>query len=109
MELSTGLFSNLVTLGQLQEVRGLWFNQKTFSLDGYRFIGCRFDYCKLHVNTTNFEIINCHLDFNTLITYGNDPIKIVKLFNSRNPHAFQNLSAFAPERNPDNTISIKGM
>ncbi len=97
----------LNNLGQLQEVNGLWFNQKELQLDGYRFIGCRFDACSLYINTTNFELINCHIDEKTYITYGPNTLKVVKLYNSRNPNAYQNYSIFAPERNADNTITIR--
>ena len=106
--LSTGLASALGGLGQLQEVNGLWFNQRTIGLDGYRFIGCRFDTCTLHISTTNFELINCHLSSNTIITYGPNVLKVIKLFNSRS-EAYEHLGAFVPERNSDNTISIRGI
>ena len=109
MEQTTGLLSGLGALGQLQEVNGLWFNNKNFSLDGYRFIGCRFDSCTIHIATTNFELIDCHIDQNTIITYGPSPLKVIKLYNSRNEYALSHLSVFAPERNPDGTISIRGV
>lgn len=108
MEKNSGLLAGLGALGQLQEVNGLWFNQKNFSIDGYRFVGCRFDGCTLHVATTNFELINCHIDDRTVIGYGPETIKIVKLYNSRNAYALSNLGPFSPDRNPDGTISIKG-
>ena len=109
MEKNTGLLAGLSTLGQLQDINGLWFNQKNFSLDGYRFIGCRFDSCTLHIATTNYELINCHIDDRTLITYGANPLKVLKLYNSRNEYAFSHLAPFAPDRNTDGTISIRGV
>lgn len=104
-----GFLGALSTLGQLQDVHGLWFNNKSLMLDGYRFIGCRFDSCSLHINTTNFELINCHIDDRTVITYGANTLKVVKLYNSRNQYAYQNLDVFAPEKNLDNTITIRGL
>ena len=105
---NTGLLQSLSTLGQLQIVDGLWFNQKSFSLDGYRFVGCRFDGCSLHVSTLNFELVNCHVDQKTVITYGPQTLKIVKLYNSRNDYAYNFLSVFAPAKNADGTITIIG-
>ena len=108
MEQNTGLMQGLRALGQLQEINGLWFNEKEFVLDGYRFIGCRFDACRLHVRTTNFELVGCHIDENTMISYGDNPLKIIKLFNSRNEAAYSHFTVFAPERHPNGTISITG-
>jgi hypothetical protein len=105
---NTGFLGALNTLGQPQDVHGLWFNNKNLMLDGYRFIGCRFDSCALHINTTNFELINCYIDDRTVISYGANTLKVVKLYNSRNPYAYQSYPVFAPERNSDNTITIKG-
>lgn len=108
-ELSSGLMGALSDLGQLKDVHGLWFNNKNLMLDGYRFVGCRFDACTLHINTTNFELINCHINQNCVITYGVNTLKVIKLYNSRYETAFQQLGPFAPEKNPDNTITIRGI
>ena len=108
MEKSSGLLAGLGALGQLHEVNGLWFNQKKILLDGYRFVGCRFDLCTLHITTTSFELVDCYIDDRTIISYGSDTLKIVKLYNSRNVNAYSLAGSFAPDRNADGTISIRG-
>jgi hypothetical protein len=89
-------------------VRGLYYNGKALKLDGYKFVGCRFDNCTLVVESPNFELMDCVVDQSTAIQYGVEPIKIIRLFNSRNEWIYANLPAFAPIRNPDGTITIKG-
>ena len=102
------MFSALSSLGQLQDVQNLWFNSKEFAIDGYRFVNCRFDNCTLTVFSSRFEFVNCFIDANTRILYGNDPLKIVRLWNSRNSNITGVMSVYGPERNQDGTFSIKG-
>ncbi|MFC3471999.1 hypothetical protein ACFOHT_19435 [Massilia oculi] len=90
-------------------VEGLYYNGKTVTLDGFHFVGCRFDNCRLLVGSTNFELLNCVIDPSTVIQYGPETVKIVHLFNSRNEIIFQNAPSLAPRRNPDGTITINGI
>jgi hypothetical protein len=89
-------------------VQGLYYNGKVVQLDGYNFVGCRFDNCKLLVRSTNFEVSNCVIDPSTVIEYGAEPMKIMRLFNLRNERAYANTPAFAPRKNADGSISIDG-
>lgn len=88
------------------EVKSAWFNNQQVKLDGYRFIGCRFDNCQLFVESTDFELIGCLIDDRTIINYGPQILKVVQLFNSRIPWIYANMPFFAPRRNADGTITI---
>jgi hypothetical protein len=96
----------LAALSKRPEVKGAWFNAKEFKIDGYKFTGCRFDNCKLHVSSVNFEFENCFIDPHTAIIYNGEIVKIIRLFNSRNSWIYQAAPSFAPVRNPDGTITI---
>jgi hypothetical protein len=89
-------------------VQGLYYNGKQVALDGYQFVGCRFDNCTLLVSSSNFELINCVIDEATVIQYGPEPMKIVHLFNSRSDWMYASAPALAPRRNADGTITING-
>ena len=89
-------------------VQGLYYNGKTIPLDGYQFVGCRFDNCTLVVMSTNFELINCVIDPVTVIEYGIETLKIVHLFNSRSEWAYASAPGLAPRKNADGTITIDG-
>ena len=102
------MISALAAIGQLQDVNGLWYNTKTFVIDGYRFINCRFDSCQLTVLSSRFELINCFVDDNTQFLYGSDPMKIVRLWNSRNNAIYTSAPIYAPQKNTDGTITVKG-
>ncbi|MES2245233.1 MAG: hypothetical protein V4639_20420 [Pseudomonadota bacterium] len=88
------------------EVIGTWYNGKEVKLDGYKFKGCRFDNCKLHVSTTNFVLDSCHIDEQSVIYFGGELIKVIQLFNHKNNWVYVTHPAFAPRKNPDSTISI---
>lgn len=90
------------------EVNGTWFNGKSIKLDGFRFVGCRFDNCILTLSSTNFEIENCFIDNSSQISYAGDIVKPIKLFNSRYDWVYQHMPFFAPTKNPDGTITVKG-
>ncbi|MGJ3352763.1 hypothetical protein [Providencia sp. Je.9.19] len=107
IESNVGL-AGIVPADGLIDVNGLWYNQKDLTLDGYRFIGCRFDLCSLYISTTRFELINCFIDDKTLTYYSNEILKVIKLFNSRNKAMYDNYPYFAPMRNIDGTITISG-
>jgi hypothetical protein len=95
-------------VGQFQklEARNLWFNAQAVSLDGYRFIGCRFDNCTLTVTTTNIELINCHISENCRILWGGEPLKVIQLFCKDFPWIRESMPNFAAKQNPDGTITI---
>lgn len=88
------------------EVSSLYYNNKTITLDGYTFIGCRFDNCKLEVSSTNFDLINCIIDPSTQITYAPSVLKIIRLFMGRYNWAYTQFPQFVPVINADGTITI---
>lgn len=98
--------TSLASLLSRPEVNGLYYLRKKIVLDGYTFIGCRFDACTLEVLSTNFDLINCIIDPSTSITYGSSVVKIIKLFNSRYPWAPEYFPGFVPTQNADGTITI---
>ena len=92
------------------EVKGLYFNNQTVYLDGYRFIGCRFDNCLFKLSSTNFEVLRCVLDPTTRVEYGGGLQKVVQLFTGRLP--WVHTGNFFPQgfvsiRHPDGTESIQ--
>ncbi len=89
------------------EIKGTWFNNREVKLDGFRFVSCRFDNCKLTVTSTNFELERCYIDANTVILYGNEIVKPIRLFNSRYEWVYNTMPYFAPVRYQDGTITIK--
>ena len=101
---SSGLLASLF----YPEINSAWFNGKEVNLDGFRFVGCRFDNCKLIISSTNFELENCFIDQSSQIVYGGDIVKPIRLFNSRYDWVYQHMPFFAPTKNIDGTITIKG-
>ncbi len=92
-----------------RKVVNLYFLNKKIVLDGYSFEGCRFDRCTLVVTTTNFDITNCVIDASCTIEYGSHVTKVIQLFNSAHPKAYEFFAPpFVPLRNPDGTITIVG-
>lgn len=91
-----------------QRVNGLYYLNKKIVLDGYSFTGCRFDRCTLSISSTNFELSNCIIDDTCTIEYGVGLTKVIQLFNSRYPRAYEFFAPpFVPLRNEDGTITIK--
>jgi hypothetical protein len=90
----------------MPEVRNLWFNGQTVALDGYRFIGCRFDRCTLTVAGPHFSLIHCLIDDSTNLQYSPNVVKVIQLFNIRPAGLLGPSMPFLPVRNADGTISI---
>lgn len=88
------------------EVRNQWFNNKTIQLDGWRFISCRFDNCKLILATPNFCLDSCFIDGGTVFTYSFELVEVVRFFNFRIPYMKNNHPEFCPTFNADGTISV---
>ncbi len=87
-------------------LKGVWFNNRDVILDGYRFEDCRFDNCRLSAWSTDFQLIRCLIDASTVVNYGSDASRLIKLFHSRNEWFYTNDPVFAPTRHEDGTISI---
>lgn len=89
----------------LQSANQLWFNQKDIILDGWQFSYCRFDRCRIFLNSQHFELINCLIDEYSTIYYQGNTVNIIKLFNSRYSLPFLP-PHFQAIKNNDGTISI---
>lgn len=91
----------------LPVVKGSYFRGQPVHLDGYRFEGCRFDNCHIFVNTTNFELDHCILDPSSIMIFGEDLIKVIRLFN-REAEWGSHYASWGPQKNTDGTITITG-
>jgi hypothetical protein len=100
------LMLSLATLGGPLLAKGLYYNGKTITLDGYRFEECRFDNCVLIANSTNFVIDRCIVDSSTTVRYGSSLVRVIQLFTSRIDWLAQHLPSLAPKKNVDGSISI---
>lgn len=98
----------LAAIGQKPVLTGVWYNKQSVSLDGYRFVGCRFDNCELHIDSSNFDIDRCFIDESSILIYGPKSVKIVKLFTRAYDWFYSNIPHLAPEKHDDGTISILG-
>ncbi len=98
---------NQTSSSLLIESRDLWFNKKPVVLDGYRFKNCRFDGCELFVQTTNFELENCYIDSATVIRYGDNVSRVIRLFNKNSDWMQEAMPHFTVTRNDDGTITVK--
>jgi hypothetical protein len=83
----------------------LWFHHKVLKLDGWCFVGCRFDHCKLVIETPYFVLKNCYIDESNFIQLQGALINAVKFMNIM---PGQTAHSFHPVRNPDGTISVGG-
>lgn len=90
----------------LAESKGLWFNNQEIYLDGWKFISCRFDNCKIHVTTGNFVIERCFIDNTNTIYYMGASINIIKLYNRSSDLTRNAMPSFAAIKNDDGTFTI---
>ncbi|MNJ45714.1 hypothetical protein D3C77_408220 [compost metagenome] len=89
---------------QYPVTQNLWFNQKIVKLDGWSFESCRFDGCRLVIETPYFRLQNCYIDDSTEIELKGSIVNAVKLLNLSSKTARH--PAFCAVRNLDGTISI---
>lgn len=102
-----GLLSGaLADLTRRPVVSGVWYNNKSMNIDGYKFVQCRFDNCQLWANSSNFEIDHCIIDKSSHVYFGKDALRLVKLFNHSFDWIYAAAPSWAPVRNGDGTISI---
>lgn len=99
-----GLQSGIV----LPEVNGLWFNNQDVYLDGWKFTSCRFDNCRLYVDTSNFIINGCFIDESNSVHYHGSSIKTIQIYNRTSDWIRANYPHFAARKNSDGTFSIGG-
>lgn len=105
---SLSTLAGLSSLLSRPQVENVWYNNKEVKLDGYVFKGCRFDKCVLIATSANFELDSCFIDASTVIHFGGEIVKAIKLYNSRSEWSYDKTPFFAPIRNSDGTITIKG-
>ena len=101
-------FNQIARYLQRPVAKGLYYNGKTITLDGFQFIECRFDNCKLIVNGTNFEIVKCVIDVSTSIQFGRDPTKVIRLYNTENEPLLGPDPEFHAIKNPDGSVTVHG-
>lgn len=89
------------------EVNGLWYKDKELNIDGWRFVSCRFDNCRLNLSTPDFEFINCLIDSSCTVMFYGNIVTVFQLFNRDNDWMRQTYPNFAATKNPDGTISIR--
>lgn len=87
-------------------VEGAWYNGQEIKIDGFKFIKCRFDNCRLIVSSTNISLVNCYIDDKTLIIYSGEILKIIRLYNKDNDYLKIHVPGYVPEQNEDGTITI---
>ena len=110
-DLSSGLGGSLgLALAQLANkprVTNIWYDKKKVKLDGYHFVECRFDGCELHLERSNFILERCLIDPTTVIYYGGDLTKPIRLFNARFEWMYTHMPHFTPERDANGRITIR--
>jgi hypothetical protein len=62
------------------QVEGQWFFNQDISLDGYQFVRCRFENCRITVSKGAFRLTNC-LFTGCSFSFSGDAIQVVKSFN----------------------------
>ena len=88
-------------------VKGLWFEDRELSLDGYEFVECRFDSCRLHVNNAqNVTLQRCYISKDTHFIYGQSALSAIKLFNLKTDWYYENAAVYVPERDEKGRITL---
>lgn len=82
----------------------LWFNQKVVKLDGWNFSGCRFDGCRLIIETPYFTLKNCYIDDTNVVELQGIILNAAQFINIVPSHALHR--TFHPVRHVDGTVSI---
>lgn len=90
------------------EVKNLWYNGSEVKLDGYKFVSCRFDHCTLVITSPNFELHSCFISDDTVVRFGSEIAKPIRLFNLRHNLVYDSMPFFAPIKNADGTITVAG-
>lgn len=81
------------------------FIGRTFSVDGYRFVNCRFEKCRLSTYRGTFEFHHCWFDPLTTRIFGADAQKSVQFYAFKDTK-FAARPEFLPKIYPDGSISI---
>lgn len=91
--------------GYQYQIEGKWFYQQDLQLDGFAFIRCRFDNCKLTVRRGDFVLDHCALTGN-FVWFNDDALTALRFYNifSNPPQGFPDY--IRPQQNADGTISV---
>ena len=102
-----GIASALAGALSPKRVHGLWFSEKSITLDGYVFEECRFDKCTLHVNNAeNVTLLRCFVSDDSHFTFGQSSLSAIKLFNCKQPWYYENAPYLVPERDSQGRITL---
>ena len=108
-------FSSTMTAGipafdmvNMPEMRNALFRDKEITLDGWRFIGCKLQNCRIHVSSLFFVLDHCEIDNDCVVFFQGESVKIIQLWNKNSDWVRENYPAWAPRHNIDGTISIGG-
>jgi hypothetical protein len=98
-----GLFAGMTP----QRAEGLWYSGKSLRLDGYQFVECRFDRCRLFVeNGSHVSLTRCFIGDETVFVFGHSAISAIKLFNVRMESFYTNYPVWVPQRDSEGRISL---
>ena len=95
----------LATMLSRPPVQGLYYTGKEIIVDGYQFVECRFDNCRLVVNSSNFEFIDCVIDPSTVVAFNGDMMRVIQLYNLRSTVPAR---PFLPKVNKNGSVTISG-
>ena len=100
-----GALAALFPPSLLYQKTSQYFRSQRIYVDGYTFKNCRFDACELITYKGTFMFDHCVIGDDTIISYGGEALKVVKLFNSKSPYwrLFPNIVA---QVNSDGTFTI---
>lgn len=93
-----------LNLFQEPKVSNQWFNGQEVHLDGWHFVGCRFDNCIIFVSSPLFTLEKCLIDPSSKIVINPSIVAPVRIFNFRMPN--NGHPYFWPTFHPDGTISV---
>ena len=100
-----GALAALLSPSLLYQKTNQYFRNQRIYIDGYTFKNCRFDACELVTYKGTFVFEHCVVGDDTIISYGGEALKIVKLFNSKSPY-WSFFPHIVAQRNLDGTFTI---
>jgi hypothetical protein len=87
------------------QIQNQWFHCQKVTLDGYRWVQCRFDQCEVTIAKGTFQLEGCYFSGCTFL-WLNEAGKAVRLHNLYVPEAITRWPGLVPIYNADGTISI---
>ena len=96
-----------IIAGLPARVEGKWFNRQKVSLDGYEFVGCRFDGCTFNTASGTFVFDHCVVE-NCTVSFGSEGTKMLRFYNYFLPEEHRIWPQFHPTfHHEDGTVSIR--